>query len=124
MSSVVDNGNLRENILKGIMPDGSKFLGIPAYLTNPDGTSGILHRQCTTHYKTKPIHDYLKEYLHIQPRRRAPLDVQVEMWLGISTDEAIRQKPDQEEWVNKRYPLIELGFNRVSTSDVVQGTLP
>ena len=109
---VVDNGNLRENILEGVMPDGSKFLGIPAYLTNPDGTSGILHRQCTTHYKTKPIHDYLREYLHIQPRRRAPLDVQVEMWLGISTDEAIRQKPDQEEWVNKRYPLIELGFNR------------
>ena len=108
----VDNGNLRENILKGIMPDGSKFLGIPAYLTNPDGTSGILHRQCTTHYKTKPIHDYLKEYLHIQPRRRAPIDVQVEMWLGISTDEAIRQKPDREELVNKRYPLIELGFNR------------
>ena len=109
---VVDNGNLRDNILNGVMPDGSKFLGIPAYLTNPDGTSGILHRQCTTHYKTNPIHDYLREYLHIQPRRRAPLDVQVEMWLGISTDEAIRQKPDQEEWVNKRYPLIELGFNR------------
>ena len=109
---VVDNGNLRENILEGVMPDGSKFLGIPAYLTNPDGTSGILHRQCTTHYKTKPIHDHLREYLHIQPRRRAPIDVQVEMWLGISTDEAIRQKPDREEWVNKRYPLIELGFNR------------
>ena len=109
---VVKNGNLRDNILEGIMPDGSKFLGIPAYLTNPDGTSSILHRQCTTHYKTKPIHDYLRKSLKIEPRRRAPIDIQVEMWLGISTDEAIRQKPEREEWVNKRYPLIELGFNR------------
>ena len=109
---VVNNGNLRENILKGVMPDGSKFLGIPAYLTNPDGTSGILRRQCTTHYKTKPIHDYLRKFLKIRPKQRAPIEIQVEMWLGISTDEAIRQKPSREEWVTKRYPLIELGFNR------------
>ena len=121
---VVKNGNLRENILKGIMPDGSKFLGIPAYLTNPDGTSGILHRQCTTHYKTNPIQDYLRRYLKIQPRRRAPIDVQVEMWLGISTDEAIRQKPDREEWINKRYPLIELGFNRAQLLNWFKETYP
>ena len=108
----VDNGNIRENILQGQMPDGSKFLGIPAFLVNPDGTNGILRRQCTTHYKTKPIHDYLRARLQIAPRRRAPMDVQVEMWLGISTDEAMRQKPDQEEWVTKRFPLIELGFSR------------
>ena len=108
----VDNGNIRENILQGQMPDGSKFLGIPAFLVNPDGTNGILRRQCTTHYKTKPIHEYLRERLQIAPRRRAPMDVQVEMWLGISTDEAMRQKPDQEEWVTKRFPLIELGFSR------------
>lgn len=108
----VDNGNIRENILEGQMPDGSKFLGIPAFLVNPDGTTGILRRQCTNHYKTKPIHDYIRERLQIAPRRRAPIDVQVEMWLGISTDEAVRQKPDQEEWVTKKYPLIDLGFSR------------
>ena len=108
----VDNGNIRENILQGQMPDGSKFLGIPAFLVNPDGSTGILHRQCTTHYKTKPIHDHLRNMLEIQPKRRAPMSVQVEMWLGISTDEAVRQKPDREEWVTKCYPLIDLGFSR------------
>ena len=113
----VDNGNIRENILQGQMPDGSKFLGIPAFLINPDGTTGILRRQCTTHYKTKPIHDHLRERLQIAPRRRAPLDVQVEMWLGISTDEAMRLKPDQEEWVTKRFPLIELGFSRAQLTN-------
>ena len=108
----VRNGNIRENILLGQMPDGSNFLGIPAYLINPDGTNGILHRQCTNHYKTRPIHDELRKRLGFQRGRRAPIETQVEMWLGISKDEAIRQKPDQEEWVTKRYPLLELGFTR------------
>ena len=108
----VNNENIRDNLLRGRMPDGSRFLGIPAFLANRDGTSGILRRQCTTHYKTNPIHEYLRNRLGIQPKRRAPINVQVEMWLGISTDEAIRQKPDREEWVTKSYPLIKLGFTR------------
>ena len=108
----VNNGNIRENILQGRMPDGSRFLGIPAFLRNPDGSTGILHRQCTNHYKTRPIHGYLRNRLGLERGRRAPLNTQVEMWLGISTDEAMRQKPDREEWVTKRYPLIELGFSR------------
>lgn len=109
---IVNSGNIKDNILDGKMPDGSKFLGIPAFLVNPDGSTGILHRQCTTHYKTNPIHAYLREKLEIQPGRRAPRDVQVEMWLGISVDEAGRQKPNREEWVSKRYPLVQLGFTR------------
>ena len=108
----VNSGNIRDNLLRGRMPDGSRFLGIPAFLANRDGTNGILRRQCTTHYKTNPIHEYLRNRLGIQPKRRAPINVQVEMWLGISTDEAIRQKPDREEWVTKSYPLVKLGFTR------------
>ena len=69
----VNNGNIRENLLKGRMPDGSSFLGIPAFLTNPDGTRGILRRQCTTHYKTNPIHEYLKNRVgHPAPREGHP----------------------------------------------------
>ena len=109
---VVNNGNIRDNILEGKMPDGSNFLGIPAYITNLDGTKGILHRQCTSHYKTDPIHRYLRKSLGLTPGRRAPLDIQVEMWLGISVDEAARQKPNKEEWVTKRYPLIEQNLSR------------
>ena len=108
----VSSGNIKDNILQGVMPDGSRFLGIPAYLIQPDGSKGILHRQCTSHYKTNPINGFLRERLELLRGRRAPIDVQVEMWLGISADEAIRKKPDREEWINKRYPLIELGFSR------------
>ena len=120
----VSDGNIRENLLKGRMPDGSRFLGIPAFLTNPDGTNGILRRQCTTHYKTNPIHEYLRNRLGIQPKRRAPRDVQVEMWLGISRDEMIRQKPDREEWVTKSYPLVKLGFTRAQLINWFKNNYP
>ena len=114
---VVENGNIRDNILKGEVSDGSKFLGIPAFLIGPDGSSGILRRQCTTHYKMNPINSYLRERLEILPRRRAPKEVQVEMWLGISVDESIRQKPTREEWITKRYPLIEQNLSRAQLYD-------
>ena len=48
----------------------------------------------------------------IAPGRRAPKHVQVEIWMGISADEALRQKHSREEWATNRYPLIELGFSR------------
>ena len=120
----VNSGNIRDNILEGKMADGSQFLGIPAFLINPDGSTGVLRRQCTTHYKTNPIHNHLRERLGIPARRRAPVGTQVEMWLGISTDEALRQKADREEWVTKRYPLIELGFNRGQLLDWFKRNYP
>ncbi len=33
-------------------------------------------------------------------------------WVGISTDEADRQKPSREPWIRTRYPLIEMGWSR------------
>ena len=120
----VSNGNIRENILQGRLADGSKFLGIPAFLVNSDGSPGILRRQCTTHYKTNPIHSYLRERLGIPAKRRAPISIQVEMWLGISVDEALRQRSDREEWITKRYPLIELGFSRRQLYDWFRRNYP
>jgi hypothetical protein len=34
------------------------------------------------------------------------------MWIGISTDEAQRMKPQQEPWIRARWPLIEQGTSR------------
>ena len=108
----VSAGNIRDNILQGTSPGGHNYLGLPAHLVNPDGSSGIASRQCTVKYKIKPINRYLRERLGIPPGRRAPKDMQVEIWMGISADEALRQKPSREEWATNRYPLIELGFSR------------
>ena len=105
-------GNIRDNIIEGVAPDGHKFLGIPVYTINGDGSKGRLIRQCTSNYKVEPIQAHLREYLGLQQGRRAPKNVGVEMWLGISIDEAIRQKDSQQEWIRNRYPLVEREFSR------------
>ena len=105
-------GNIKDNILEGTSPDGNNYLGIPAYLINGDGSTAVAARQCTTKYKVRPINRYLRERLGIAPGRRAPKHVHVEIWMGISADEVLRQKESREEWATNRYPLIELGFSR------------
>ena len=108
----VSDGNIRDNILQGISPGGHNYLGLPAHLINPDGSSGIASRQCTAKYKVKPINRYLRNRLKIPHGRRAPKETHVEIWMGISADESLRQKPSRDEWSTNRYPLIELGFSR------------
>ena len=108
----VNNGNLRENLMKGINPRGNPYLTIPAFLVNPDGSSAIASRQCTSEYKIKPIHDYLRQRLGLQYGRRAPMTVFAEVWMGISSDEALRAKPSREEWIETKFPLVKLGLSR------------
>ena len=108
----VSAGDIRKNILDGITPDGNNFLDMPVFLINPDGTKSVAARQCTNHYKIIPIHKKLREILKLEPGRRAPKDVQVEMWIGISADEAGRIKPSRDEWITNRYPIIEMELTR------------
>ena len=114
----VNNGNLKANLLAGgELPNGSKHIGIPAFVANPDGGKGILRRQCTTHYKMTPIHRKIREYLEVPDGKPVPKDKRIEMWLGISLDESVRQKPSQESWITKRYPLIENSLSRADLYD-------
>ena len=108
----VSAGNIRDNLMKGVRPNGRQYLGIPAYLESAEGDLGISRRLCTDDYKIRPIQNWLRKRLGLKPGRRAPKDVQVEMWLGISVDEIMRQKPSRDEWITRRYPLIERGFSR------------
>ena len=108
----VNNGNLRENIMNGVNPGGKPYLTIPAFLVNPDGSSALASRQCTSQYKIKPIHDYLRQRLGLQPGRRAPMGIFAEVWMGISADEALRAKASREEWIENRFPLMQLALSR------------
>lgn len=110
----VTAGNIHENILNGVNSDGDKFLDIPAFLINPNGSNSVAMRQCTTHYKIKPIHKELRKRLGVQAGKRVPKDVQVEMWLGISADESHRIKESRDEWITNRYPLIEQDMSRAN----------
>lgn len=108
----VSAGNIRDNIIEGVAPDGHRFLGIPVFTVNEDGSKGRLIRQCTSDYKLDPIHSYLRARLEIQQGRRAPKHKTVEMWLGISVDEMMRKKDSRYEWITNRYPLLEREFSR------------
>ena len=108
----VHAGNIKDNILEGTSPDGNNYLGIPAFLVNADGSTAVAARQCTSKYKVRPINRYLRDRLGVPPGQRAPKHVQVEIWMGISADEVLRQKESREEWATNRYPLIDLGFSR------------
>ncbi len=109
---VVDNGrSLREDV-KALTnhSDHPNFVDIPVFLKGRDGEGdGIGRRQCTTNYKIRPIRRKIRELLGLRPRQRVPQGTIVELWLGISTDEAMRMKTSRDRWIRNRYPLIEAG---------------
>ena len=112
---VVDNGrSLREDVKALTNHSGSRnYVDIPVYLKGRDGEGdGIGRRQCTDNYKIRPIRRRIRELLGLRPRQRVPAGTTVELWLGISTDEAIRMKTSRDRWITNRYPLIEVGMSR------------
>ncbi len=112
---VVDNGrSLREDV-KSLTnhSDHPNFVDIPVFLKGRNGEGdGIGRRQCTTNYKIRPIRRKIRELLGLRPGQRVPHGTTVELWLGISTDEAMRMKTSRDRWMRHRYPLIEAGMSR------------
>ena len=119
----VQAGNIKDNILEGTSPDGNNYLGIPAFLVNADGSTAVAARQCTSKYKVRPINRYLRDRLGFEPGRRAPKHVQVEIWMGISADEVLRQKESREEWATNRYPLDRAGIQPCAAAQLVHREL-
>ena len=112
---VVANGrSLREDVRSLTNhSDSRSYVDIPVYLKGRDGEGdGIGRRQCTDNYKIRPIRRRMRELLGLRPRQRVPAGTTVELWLGISTDEAIRMKTSRDRWIENRYPLIEAGMSR------------
>ena len=108
----VRNGNIREDILRGVNPEGRKFIDIPVFVVKDDGKHYVGTRQCTKLYKLKPIHQHLRQRLGLKYGRLAPMEHQVDMWLGLSRDEVARQKPSKQAWISYWYPLIEKDLSR------------
>ena len=129
---VVDNGrNLREDVKALTNHSGSRrYIDIPVYLKGRDGQGdGIGKRQCTTNYKVRPIRTKIRELLGLRPRQRVHAGTNVELWLGISTDEAIRMKDSRDRYrlyepqgSSVRLPLLHLG--RMSLNAHVSPSTP
>jgi hypothetical protein len=104
----VSAGDLRSEIL-GAMRGLNRMDGRPPFFI---AKGGMLRRQCTHDYKILPITRKIRALLGLKKGARAPREVAVDQWLGISTDEAARMKPSRFDYIRHRWPLIELGMSR------------
>jgi hypothetical protein len=103
----VSAGNLREDAIAGSSKRAGNFGAVPWFTINRDGSQGMGKRQCTSHYKIEPIHRKIVE-LHGGKR----LKYSTELWIGISTNEAIRCKPSRVQYILNRWPLLDKRMNR------------
>ena len=117
----MDNGrSLREDAKALTNHSGNRgLIDLPLYPKGPARAGerngqgdGMGRRQCTEHYKIRPVRRKIRELLGLSMGQRVPADTTVELWLGISTDEAIRMKTSRDRWIHNRYPLIEVGMSR------------
>jgi hypothetical protein len=72
---------------------------------------GIGKRQCTRDFKIDPINRKVRELIGMS-RVSAKSPPLVEMWIGISIDEALRMKDSRLPWIKARWPLVEKGISR------------
>lgn len=86
------HGKLSANLFKG---DHSQ---IPAFMPGAIGK-----RQCTNHWKLRPIRKKLRELCGGKL---------VKQWIGISLDEIWRMKPSGVKYIENIHPLIDLRMNR------------
>lgn len=105
----VSQGNLRDDILANVRGEtvGKRSATPPMFTIGKDGREAMLSRQCTSAYKIEPINRDMLAMLGHKKHQRHPKEARVELWIGISTDEAHRIKPAQEKWIARRWPLIE-----------------
>ena len=112
---VVDNGRSLCEDTRALTnhSDSLNYVDIPVYLKGRNGQSdGIGRRRCTQHYKIRPVQSKIRELLGVRRRQRVPSGTRVALWLGISTDEAMRMRDSRDRWIRNRYTLIEAGVSR------------
>lgn len=107
----VTAGSIRADIMARTNNTGQRFASVPWWTTGEDGRAAPGQRQCTKEYKLVPIARKARSLLGLAKGQRAKAG-SAEVWIGISTDEAIRMKPSREKWKINRWPLIEMRMSR------------
>lgn len=89
------------------------YASIPLFVLNPDGSQGIIRRQCTAEYKIVPIQRYIRrEMLGIEDGKRAPAGIHITQVFGISFDERHRMRSPEVPWCEYEYPLVDRRLDR------------
>lgn len=85
-------GNLRDDLIDfwhlRKSSDGKRHASIPAFIKNPDGSRGIVRRQCTGTYKVEVVERVERDILGLRRGQRWPTTPTIRQWIGISADVA------------------------------------
>jgi hypothetical protein len=118
VQAVSAGSSIAEDLKRGFTTHGSQgtFAGAPFFIKKmkPNGASfetSMGRRQCTRHYKVDVLQKAQRTLLGYAPRTRIPPG-SLEVWIGISLDEAIRARPARQTWQVNRHPLLELRITR------------
>lgn len=114
---VVSHGSLRQEILDASAGKRRAHGRPPLLIRNPNGSDGMTRRQCTSDYKVTPIQREVRRLAGIKPGSRGPKRVVVEQVIGISADEAHRQKDAPFRWIAFSYPLVDRRITRAMCVD-------
>lgn len=107
---IVENGNIRQQ-------GAVEHIHIPFWTSN----GGPLQRQCTRHFKIKPVKWKLRQGMGFHKNRPpAPKPSACEMWIGFSLDEWTRVKASRVKFIDHGYPLIERMMTRSDCIDFLQ----
>ena len=112
---VVSRGDIRMSMEEQNFANLPFFMNTQRIIERDDGaeiiypkkaTPTMLRRQCTNQYKLLPMRRFLREKTGCNFKN--PLI----QWIGISIDEALRQKQPREKYLEARYPLIQMRMSR------------
>lgn len=78
------------------------MITIPAFKLMEDGTVQKLYTMCSGSWKMAVMRRHIRS-IGINKAKS---------WIGISTDEAQRQRQSNVDWIGNRYPLLEEGMSR------------
>ena len=110
--------------------DGSRFISIPAYTILPDGSRGMVRRQCTRDFKVRPIEAAVRHYCGATPGRPVPKDVIVHQYMGLSYDEPKRVIRVKERFLampknwQVHFPLWDMEMTRADCEAYLKARVP
>lgn len=100
----VTAGNIRDDALN----PGHRFVSMPTFTINADGSWGMGRRQCTNEYKLTVIKKKVRQLLGYPHPRPIPRGMYVEQAVGFSRDEIGRVSDTGLKYLRSVFPLLDL----------------
>lgn len=100
-------GNIREDSLNM----EKRFASMPLYMRKPDGTKGMVRRQCTNEYKIQPLLKLQRQLVGLAKGGRSKEHLATTI-IGISWDETQRMRDAAFSWLRNEYPLVDMKITR------------